>query len=69
MRDSTPGRRPTGSGVDGSYTEHRKPTVDANDDVDDEDGILMDEAEDENDLTLQVEDPAEDADDEDELRQ
>ena len=57
MADRDPARRPTGSGVDGSYIENRKPTVDDQDDIDDEDGILMDELDDDNDLTLRIDDP------------
>jgi hypothetical protein len=57
MTDRDSGRRPAGSGVDGSYVENRKPTVDDQDDIDDEDGILMDELDDDTDLTLRVEDP------------
>jgi hypothetical protein len=34
----------------------RKPTIDDLDDIDDEDGVLEDEAEEENDLTLLAED-------------
>jgi hypothetical protein len=34
----------------------RKPTIDDLDDIDDEDGVLEEEAEEENDLTLLVED-------------
>lgn len=57
MPDRTPGRRPAGTGADGGYVETRKPTVDAQDDIYDEDGILMEEVEEENDLTLRVEEP------------
>lgn len=57
MPDRNPGRRPAGTGTDGSYVETRKPTVDAQDDIYDEDGVLMEEVEEENDLTLRVDDP------------
>ena len=57
MADQDPGRRPAGTGVDGNYVGNRKPTVDDQDDIDDEDGILMDELEEDTDLTLRVDDP------------
>jgi hypothetical protein len=56
MTDEKPGRRPAGSGVDGSYVETRKPTIDDQDDIDDQDGVLMDELDEESDLTLRVDD-------------
>lgn len=56
MTDEKPGRRPAGSGVDGSYVETRKPTIDDQDDIDDQDGVLMDELDEETDLTLRVDD-------------
>lgn len=59
MADRDPSRRPTGSGVDGGYIGNRKPTVDDQDDIDDEDGILMDELDEDTDLTLRVDDPDE----------
>ena len=57
MEERDKSRQPSGSGVDGSYVENRKPTVDDQDDIDDEDGILMDEQDEESDLKLRVEDP------------
>lgn len=67
MPDRTPGRRPAGSGVDGNYVETRKPTVDDQDDIYDEDGTLMEEDEEDNDLTLRVEDPDEELEPGDDL--
>ncbi len=67
MPDRRPDRRPTGSGVDGNYVENRKPTVDDIDDIDDEDGTLMDEEEAETDLTLSIEDPDEELEPGDDL--
>jgi hypothetical protein len=55
MTDEKPGRRPAGSGVDGGYVETRKPTIDDHDDIDDQDGVLMDELDEESDLTLRLE--------------
>jgi hypothetical protein len=57
MPDRTPGRRPAGSGVDGNYVETRKPTVDDQDDIYDEDGTVMEEDEEDSDLTLRIDDP------------
>lgn len=64
MTDEKPGRRPAGSGVDGSYVETRKPTIDDQDDIDDQDGVLMDELEEESDLTLRVDDLDEESEEE-----
>jgi hypothetical protein len=61
MAERDPGRRPTGSGEDGGYIETRKPTIDDQDDVDDEDGTLTDELDEETDLTLRVDDPDDEA--------
>lgn len=61
MADRDPGRRPTGSGEDGSYIDTRKPTIDDQDDIDDEDGTLTDELDEETDLTLRVDDPDDEA--------
>lgn len=57
MEQRDPGRRPSGTGMDGGYVENRKPTVDDQDDIDDEDGILMDEQGEDSDLNLRIEDP------------
>ena len=47
-------RTGTDSGEDASYVHHRAPKVDANDDIDDEDGAMEEELASENDLTLHV---------------
>ena len=65
MADEDITRRPAGSGVDGGYVGNRKPTIDDQDDVDDEDGILMEELDEDTDLTLRVEEPDEELDEED----
>ena len=57
MEERDRGRRPSGTGADGSYVENRKPTVDDTDDIDDEDGILIDEEEEDGDLNLRIDDP------------